>query len=335
MDDRQFGVTDIDRWAEEGLISRKQAQSILRAEGLAESGSISTNAQAGSGLNVITLFSYFGAFLALTGFGLFISINWGDFTDAEQIALLLPVTVGLLAVGYYLRSGAEYRLGGNLLFLVGTALVPITVFAIGSALGSGEGEDFFDNDDIPGATVLVAVSLLLTTVLVFVTRVPQASLVPAGLLVALAAVTAAWVFAPEDENEIWSATLSASAVVIGLSVALSMMSKREYGLWTSLAGHATFFLAATALFCFVHWTPASGAAYLAIYVGILLLSIPLQNRVFLVAGVAGVYTFVFRLTAEEASGPALPLAFAAIGVSLIVVAMLYQRARQQWSIGLP
>ncbi len=76
--------------------------------------------------------------------------------------------------------------------------------------------------------------------------------------------------------------------------------------------------------------------FLVAYSGILLLSVPLQDRLFLIAGVVGFYTFVFRLTFDVAAGsPILPLAFTAIGVSLIVLAMLYQRARHEWATYLP
>jgi len=76
--------------------------------------------------------------------------------------------------------------------------------------------------------------------------------------------------------------------------------------------------------------------FLSVYCGILLLSVPLHDRLFLIAGVVGFYTFLFRLTFDTAAGsPILPLAFTAIGVSLIVLAMLYQRARQAWVTNLP
>src|SRR2546428_11172160 len=104
LDDRRFGVSDLLRWAEDGFISRNQARNILREEGLDDTGSAIAGAEVERGLNVITLFSYFGAFLALTGLAVFASVNWGDLAPTARVAMLIPVTFRLLATGYYLRS---------------------------------------------------------------------------------------------------------------------------------------------------------------------------------------------------------------------------------------
>jgi hypothetical protein len=333
LDDRRFGVVDIDRWAEQGLISRKQASAILRAEGLAAS----ETARIGDddrGLTVITLFSYLGAFLALTGIAVFAAINWGDMSAGGRVALMLPVTIALLRAGHHLRSQTTYRLGGNLLFLVGTALVPVTIFAIASAFGSSDSDKFFSEKDLPAATGLLALSAVLTAAMVVLTRVPQASLVPTALLVILAGTGAAWAFGSDESDELWSAVMTAGGLLVGLSVALAAYKKRD-GFWVGIGGHVGLYVGATTLLCGIHWSPASAAAFLTLYVAILLLCIPLQSRVFLIAGVAGVYTFIIRLTAQQAAGASLPLALAVIGLSLIGVAMLYQRARHQWATNLP
>jgi hypothetical protein len=334
LDDRRFGVVDIDRWAEQGLISRKQASAILRAEGL----HANDTARAGDddhGLTVITLFSYLGAFLALTGIAIFAAINWGDMSTVGRVALMLPVTIGLLGAGYHLRSQTSYRLGGNLLFLVGTALVPVTIFAIASAFGSSDSDKFFSEKDLPAATGLLALSVVLTAAMVVLTRVPQATLVPTGLVVVLAGAAAAWWFGSDESDELWSAVMAAGGLLVGLSIALTAYKAREHGFWVSVGGHVGLYVGATTLLCGLHWSPISAAAFLTLYVAILLLSIPLQSRVFLIAGVAGVYTIVIRATIQEATGASLPLAFAVIGLSLIGVAMLYQRARHEWATNLP
>lgn len=52
----------------------------------------------------------------------------------------------------------------------------------------------------------------------------------------------------------------------------------------------------------------------------------MRNLVFLIAGVVGVYTFLFRLAFDIfEDSPMLPLVFAALGLALIATAMAYQR----------
>lgn len=250
------------------------------------------------------------------------------------MALIIPSAALLLGTGYYLRSRTPYGLGGNLLFLVGTGLVPIALFAIGSAFSSNPSDQFFSEDDLPGATLLFAVSAALTLILVMLTRIPQASLVPAGLCVAMAATAAAWE-SDSGSDEIWTGVLAAGATIVGASVLLSFLKLPDYSLWTGIIGHAASLAGASALLCFIHWTTLSGAAFLLLYICVLLLSIPLQSRLFLIAGVIGVYVFVIRITVESVEGPMVPLAFAAIGISLVGLAMGYQRVRQQSAMNLP
>ncbi len=68
----------------------------------------------------------------------------------------------------------------------------------------------------------------------------------------------------------------------------------------------------------------------------MLLSTVVRQVLFLVAGVAGVYVFVFRLVGEPFRGsPFLPLAIALVGVSMILLAIGYQRYRQRLRWALP
>jgi uncharacterized membrane protein YhaH (DUF805 family) len=56
--------------------------------------------------------------------------------------------------------------------------------------------------------------------------------------------------------------------------------------------------------------------------------VPLRNLLFLIAGVVGIYTFLFRLSfAIFEDSAMLPLVFVGIGVTLIATAMTYQRWR--------
>ncbi len=255
LDDRRFSVVDIDRWVEHGLVSRKQAEAILRAEGL--SADRAARADDDHGLTVITLFSYLGAFLALTGIFVFAAINWGDASTGARVALILPVTIVLIRGGYHLRSQTSYRLGGNLLFLVGTALVPVTIFAIASAFGSSDSDKFFSEKDLPAATALLALSVVLTAALVVLTRVPQASLVPAGFVVILAGTAAAWAFGSDESDELWSAVTAAGGLLVGLSIALTAYKAREHGFWVGVGGHIGLYVGATVLLAGLHWSPAS------------------------------------------------------------------------------
>lgn len=337
MDDRRFGTRNVNRWARQGLITREQAEAILRSEGFDSVVNRVTPAATpapDSSLNVITLFSYFGAFLALTGLGVFTALSWNDMSEGGRISLLVPACALLLGAGYYLRSRTEYRLGGNVLFLVGAGAIPVALFAVGSAFNSDPTDEFLSEDDLPGATLLFALSAAITLLLVVVTRIPEASLVPAGLFVATVATASAWAY-DSGPDEIWIAIFGAGGIVVTASVGLLLVKMPDYSLWVGLMGQLALICGAAAVLLFLHFTVISGVAFVALYAAVLLASIPLQSRAFLVAGVIGIYVFLARVTGEHVEGPMVPLAFTAIGISLVILAIGYQRIRRESAMNLP
>ena len=67
---------------------------------------------------------------------------------------------------------------------------------------------------------------------------------------------------------------------------------------------------------------------------VLLMSVPMQDRLVLIAGVVGFYTFAARLVFEVEDGALVALAFTLIGISLIVLGMGYQRIRRNQTLNL-
>jgi hypothetical protein len=333
LEQRRFDESDISRWAAEGLISEEQARSILHAEGVRKATPPTPPSpdKPERGPNVVALFSYAGAFVALIGLIVFAGTKWDQMADGARALVLGLFSAALLVSGQYLRLRTTYRLGGNLLFVLGVACVPLTIAAIATAAGARTSGD----EDFPAAATVVAISIVLTAGLVVAARVPMAGLVPGGLVVALAGILAAWANGETNSSDaVWSAIAVSGVLVMGAGVSLSSMKERDYALWVGLAGQASLYLGATAL-ALDHWSIGAATAYSLVFAAVLLMSILFQNRIFLITAIVGLYTSAFRLSGDVTCGPALPLTWAIIGISLIILAIFYQRARREWLPALP
>ena len=71
-----------------------------------------------------------------------------------------------------------------------------------------------------------------------------------------------------------------------------------------------------------------GVLFLAVYLLMIVMSLRFQEVIFLVFGVIGVYTYIIRLVFDYLEDTVyFPLVLGVIGISIVVLAVLYQRYR--------
>jgi hypothetical protein len=188
----------------------------------------------------VTVLAFFGAFLALLGFAVFVLVTWDEWSDGSRVLLTGVPAVLLLTSGYYIKARTAYRLGGSLLFMLGTALIPVFVGAAGQIVTGERFRSF--TEDADELAVVLAVSVALAAGAMLAGRVHYTAFVVATLSVLLAvAITGARGY--ESDESLWWAALGASAGVLGAAVALYGLREPAYGLWTGNAGHIAFYVA--------------------------------------------------------------------------------------------
>lgn len=123
---------DTGRWVRQGLISQRQADSILAAEGLLEKGPVIERAE---GLSPITVAYYFGSFLALFAYTIFVGQQWEKLTTWQQFGVCLVSLLIIGGLGILLRSRTRYPVAGGLLIFVAAGILPLLFYTVEKALG--------------------------------------------------------------------------------------------------------------------------------------------------------------------------------------------------------
>jgi hypothetical protein len=131
-----FTLADLEQWVEKGLIAPEQLTHIRSH--IEATGSMEEQVQAGpeqrTGLNFISLAYYFGSFMILLAYTIFMGLEWESLGLTGQIAVSFFTIIALWAIGYFLRRNG-FRVAGGLLIFVGTGIVPLLVFTVQRALG--------------------------------------------------------------------------------------------------------------------------------------------------------------------------------------------------------
>jgi uncharacterized membrane protein len=133
MNKNNFDITDLERWQKQGIISEKQLETIVKQENI----EIEPAAEKKTGWNLITVLYYFGGFLALLSFTLFIGMSWDDFSQWARFAVALIALAVTGGLGFWLRFMQKFEVAGGLLLFVATAILPLLVYTIASLQASG------------------------------------------------------------------------------------------------------------------------------------------------------------------------------------------------------
>lgn len=324
MGKKTFTVKDLQRWREKGLISEEQLQSIVTdadLEAVPEASLPTPPGEAGkkTKLNPVNVAYYFGGFLALLSFTIFITSRWGELTEVERLLTALSVMVFTGALGGWFRFIKSYHTAGGIILMITAAVVPMFVYTVADMAGLWPVRASFE--ELSYAFLYISLISLPVVVLILVlTRFSLISLVVAGLI-HFAAMGIGGI-ASADLAVVTSATCG---VFILFSLGLSLRGKKQHTFWLKLYGLVGLFIGFAVLFTNSE-SALFGILFLAVYLIMIALSLRFQEVIYLVFGVIGVYTYIIRLIFDYLEGTAyFPLVLGIIGISIVVLAVLYQR----------
>ena len=319
MSQKRFGITDLERWQKQGILTAEQVNSIIAEEDI---GAEPPSGERKAGLNLTTIVYYFGSFLALLSFTLYIAMNWVDFSDWARLGVTLGFMLAVAALGVWLRFIHNYQTAGGLLLFVATAIFPIFLTTIAMLLGSWpENAEFYDLRFI---LLFIAFFSLVAAVGVLVwTRFALISLIVAGLLQFIILDIAQMIGGETFPAAEISATIGGAFTLFGIW--LTLRGYKQYSFWFKLYGLTGLLIAFTGLFA-DNPNVFFGLLYLLVYLAFTGLSIKLREAIFLVFGAIGFYIYIFRLTFDYLGDTNyFPLILGIIGVSVIVLAVFFQK----------
>jgi hypothetical protein len=333
-----FTLADLEQWVEKGLITPEQLTNIRSH--IEAAGSVAEQVQAGperrKGLNFVSLAYYFGGFMILLAYTIFMGLQWESLEFTGQIAISLFTIVVLWAIGYFLqRSG--FRIAGGLLIFAGTGIVPLFVFTVQRALGIWPDDQtyaYMEFYRIVAQTwiLLELISIGVAVIVIWRVRFTLISLLIAFWTWFLSMDITRWVSQSDywtwsDREQIVSTTIGVG--MLGLGVWLQRRTKQDYSFWFYLFGHIIVLSHLSALT--LNREGFLGIVYLAVYISFVVASVWLQRRVFLVFGAIGCYSYLSYLAFRVFEG-ALGFVFAlgVIGLLIVLTAVGYQKYLRSW-----
>jgi len=319
MPKKSFTIEDLGRWQQRGLLSDEQLRAILTEEGLeAESQAKERKV----GLNLVTVAYYFGGLLAFFSFTFFIGMNWGDLTDWARLGVTLGAMLVIGGLGIWLRFMRGYPTAGGLLLFVATAVLPLFIYTVARLLGAWPDEaSFYDLRFV--LFYLCLGSLAGALVALILTRFYLISLIVAAF-VHLTTLSIAQIIKGKLTyiNEL---TAGICGGLILLGIVLTLWGRKPHAFCLKLYGLVGLQIAFTSLF-FESDNILFGLLFLLVYLIIVGLSLRFREVLYLVSGAIGVYTYITRLVFDTFRDTAyFSLLLGLIGVSIVVLAVLYQR----------
>lgn len=320
---------DVHRWAEFGLITPEQLEALKQ---MSESQSTAQAAdEPRTGLNILSIAYYFGAFIILLAYTFFVGIQWQTLGIAGQLGIAFGTIAGLLASGALLkRSGV--RLGGDLLIFAGIGITPLAVYTVQHAVGLWPEYDSLAYHDFYRLIrrqwlVIEVISIAAALLALWRTRF--------SLLMLLVAFWS-WYFSMDIARALvgsndWSwgfaertAGMAVGLLMLSAGVALDSRKNVDYSFWLYLFGNLilTTHLGSMAL----EYEGWFGLLFLAGSLVQVAASVMLQRRLFLVFGALGCYGYVSYLAFRVFDGTlGFTFALGAVGLFIVLSAVAYQK----------
>lgn len=316
MPRKTFTVEDLQHWREKGLLSEEQLQRIITDADLETA---PEGPEKKSRLNPVTVAYYFGGLLALLSFTIFIASRWEELSEAERLATALSVLVVTGCLGAWLRFAKGYNIAGGIILMITTVAFPLFVYTVADIAGLWPPGGSFE--EMSYAFLYISlISLPVALLILVLTRFSLISLVVTGL-VHFAAMAIGGI-ASADLAMVTSATCGA---FILLGIGLSLRGIKQYTFWLKLYGLVGLQAGFTTLFSNSD-SALFGILFLAVYLIMIFFSLRFQEVIYLVFGVIGVYTYIIRLIFDYLEDTVyFPLVLGIIGISIVVLAVLYQR----------
>jgi hypothetical protein len=334
-------LADVGVWCERGLITPPQADAIRHY--VEEHGPVAAEIPPGPerrrGLNLVSIGYYFGAFMILLAYTIFVGLQWEGMGALTRAAISGGTFLGLIGIGYGLRR-AGYVTAGNLLIFAGVGIVPLLTHS--AVLAAGLWPDPPAYRDLyrvflPQWAVMAVAGIAAALVAVRLTRFPLLMLLVAFWCWYLSMNLLRWASGADtwgwDDGERLLGTL-VGGVMLLVGAYLQRRTRQDYSLWLYLFGHIVVLthLGALAL----DKEGPLGLAFAAVYLAFVIASVWLQRRVFLVFGAIGFYGYACYLAFDIFEGAlGFTIGLAALGLLVVLSAVGYQRvlgpALARWS----
>ncbi len=318
---------DLEWAASRGVISRGQAEDLWRVL----VGSDSERPR----FDLAHVAYYFGALVVISAMGWFMTLGWERFEGGGILAISLVYAGCFVVAGSLLWRGRGLKVPGGLLVTMAVCMTPLAVYGFERMTGlwlqegvPGDYRDFYDW--IKGSWFPMEVGTVVAGLVALrFFRFPFLTAPVAFSLWFMSMDLTPLIYGPDYE---YGDGYQLVSLVFGLAVLIGSYlidrhTEEDYAFWGYLFGMFAFWGGLTLL---EGGSELDWFFYGLINLGLVLLSVLLQRRVFIVFGSVGVFGYVGHLAWEIFEDSLLfPFVLSAVGLAIIALGILYARNRER------
>jgi hypothetical protein len=283
---------------------------------------------------------YFGALVVISAMGFFMTLAWSAVRGAGLTAFALAYAVAFWVAGESLWKRGLPTPGG-LLFTVAVSMVPLAVYGIHDAIGlwpqgdPGDYRDYYTR--VRGSWIVIElVTAGVGTAAVLARPFPFLMAPVALALWFMSMDLTPLVFGASDaswESRTWVSMWFGLAMLLGAyGIDLRNRLRQDFAFWGYLFGVLAFW---GGLSLINGDSALSKVVYCAINVGLIVLSVLLRQRLFIVFGALGVLGYLGYLSYRVFEDSLLfPVALTVLGILIIYFGVVYQRNAAAIAVGL-
>lgn len=268
---------------------------------------------------------YFGALVVLIALGWFMGQVWDSFGGAGIVATSVAYALLFVLVGNNLYNKQQLRVPGGLLYTLAVSMTPIAVFGVEKMVGVWSGPHAVrpELNTLFMAAATTATSLLALSVV----RFPFLT-APISLSLWVATISAANLIAGPGglswEQTRWLTLVFGLAMCAG-SYTVDRRTDGDFAFWGYLLG-------ASALWGSISLSDQNSellkAAYCLFNVFLMMLSVLLDRKIFVIYGSLGVIGYLFHLAFSVfADSTIFPFVLSLMGLAIIFAGIGYARNR--------
>lgn len=317
---------DLDWAASQGLITPQQADTLWQAL----SNRVTDERPQ---FNFANVAFYFGALIVISAMTWFMSLAWESFGGGGIFLLAIAYAFCFILAGSSLYFRQNMKVPGGLLFTIAVCMTPLAIYGLQRWTGfwiqgdPGTYRDYYTW--VKGSWFLMELGTIITGLIALrFVRFPFLTAPIAFSLYFMSMDLTPLIFGKNEFN--WNQRLLIS-VWFGISCIIvayliDIRTRRrdgDFAFWLYLFGLMAFWFGMTLM---GDGNEFQKFIYFLINLGLMLLSVVLRRKVFMVFGAMGVFGYLSHLAYSVFKDAVLfPFALTALGISIIYLGVLYQR----------
>jgi hypothetical protein len=317
---------DLNWAASQGLISTEQAEALWKA--LDSRTSSPDRAQ----FDFIHVLYYFGALIVIGAMGWFMTLAWENYGGGGIFLIAVAYAIGFILAGRTLWFKEGLKIPGGLLFTMAVCMAPLAIYGLERMLGvwpQGEPGAYRDfHVWVRGSWLLMEVGTVIAglTALKFV-RFPFLTAPIAFALWYMSMDVTPILLGQREftwDQRLWVSVWFGMMVLL-VTYLVDRRTKDDYAFWGYLFGTMAFW---GGLSLIESGSEFRKFLYCLINIGLMMASVALDRRVFIVFGSLGVFAYLGHLAWTVFRDSFMfPFVLSLLGIVIIYLGVSYQRKR--------